>query len=156
MRAVGVAATDSASAALASALIAAFLLRWLSVDMRAICLPPACPPPACCKLCLHVCLPAGVDGIVMFWDLRQSGAPSGQAAPALDLARLCDTSVPHISQKQHGITSLALHPQGKGRQPACYMWAGACLGSGTCPTIQRSLHARTLTTNLCVQAASCL
>ena len=74
-----------------------------------------------------------------FWDLRQSGAPAGQAAPALDLARLCDASVPHISQKQHGITSLALHPQGKGRQPACHICAGACMSSNTCPTIQLSL-----------------
>ena len=68
---------------------------------------------------MPACLPAGVDGIVKFWDLRQSGAPAGQAAAAMDLARLCDASVPHISQKQHGITSLALHPQGKGRQLVC-------------------------------------
>lgn len=54
-----------------------------------------------------------MDGIVKFWDLRQAaGGATAAAAPAWDLARLCDASVPHISQKQHGITSLALHPQG--------------------------------------------
>ncbi|KAL4443774.1 hypothetical protein ABPG75_011511 [Micractinium tetrahymenae] len=54
----------------------------------------------------------GVDGVVKFWDLRQTGAPVGEAAPWLELDRLCDAGVPPISQKQHGITSLALHPQG--------------------------------------------
>ncbi|KAI3428243.1 hypothetical protein D9Q98_006623 [Chlorella vulgaris] len=55
----------------------------------------------------------GVDGIVKFWDLRQSGGgPTCQAAPGLHLDLLCDASLPHISQKQHGVTSLALHPRG--------------------------------------------
>ncbi|KAL4422044.1 hypothetical protein ABPG77_004860 [Micractinium sp. CCAP 211/92] len=54
----------------------------------------------------------GVDGVVKFWDLRQTGAPVGEAAPWLELERLCDSGVPPISQKQHGITSLALQPQG--------------------------------------------
>ena len=105
------------------------------------CQGSACLPAANVVGCLRACVPAGVDGIVKFWDLRQSGAPAGQAAPAMDLARLCDASVPHISQKQHGITSLALHPQGKGCQPAC-PHMGACLSSSTFPTIQKNLKTR--------------
>lgn len=77
-------------------------------------------PTSCCtetsppvRQFLSLPRPTGVDGIVKFWDLRQTaGGAAAAAAPAWDLARLCDASVPHISQKQHGITSLALHPQG--------------------------------------------
>lgn len=50
--------------------------------------------------------------MVKFWDLRACEQPTDQAAPALELDRLCSAGVPPISQKQHGITSLALHPQG--------------------------------------------
>lgn len=73
-----------------------------------------------CPYCPRPALP-GVDGVVKFWDLRQSTAAAGEAAPGLQLERLCDAGVPPISQKQHGITSLALNPQGKQRrwQPHC-------------------------------------
>jgi len=54
-----------------------------------------------------------VDGVVKFWDLRQAAAPTGEDVPAWSLDRLCDAGLPPISQKQHGITSLALQPQGK-------------------------------------------
>lgn len=73
----------------------------------------------------------GVDGVVKFWDLRCTGAPVGEAAPWLELERLCDACVPPISQKQHGITSLALHPQG-GWQLAApgEGWQGLGWGAG--------------------------
>jgi hypothetical protein len=54
-----------------------------------------------------------VDGIVKFWDLRSTaGGAAAQATPPLELARLCDAAVPQLGHKQHGITSLAMHPEG--------------------------------------------
>lgn len=149
----------SAWASLGAALIAAAIWEWHCSFSALPCCRIARDLPAyllqtSLAVCLLACLPAGVDGIVKFWDLRQSGAPAGQAAPAMDLARLCDASVPHISQKQHGITSLALHPQGKGCQPAC-PHMGACSSSSTFPTIQKNLNTRVLSPRSCVQAASC-
>ncbi len=89
-----------------------YVWGWIHMHRTAKFSPSPYPPPPAFD-CSRPPLPTGVDGIVKFWDLRQAaGGATAAAAPAWDLARLCDASVPHISQKQHGITSLALQPQG--------------------------------------------
>lgn len=55
-----------------------------------------------------------MDGNLKLWDLRQAAAPVAQQAPHAQLAQLCSTPLPSIGLKQHGITSLALHPNGEG------------------------------------------
>lgn len=87
----------------------------------------------------HQCAP-GVDGVVKFWDLRRTAAPVGEAAPWLELERLCDAGVPPISQKQHGITSLALHPQGgqQGRSQGRLWLAPAGWGRQTAGSVAAS------------------
>jgi hypothetical protein len=98
-----------------------------------------------------------VDGIVKFWDLRQTGSgATAEAAPGLQLARLCDASAPYISQKQHGITSLSLHPQGTAAACFCPR-RQPCLAAHLARPVRRPDAARcTPSPRSChVQAASC-
>ena len=59
-----------------------------------------------------------MDGILKLWDLRYTAAPTAQqpAGQAL-LKGLASAPLPPIGLKQHGITSLALHPNGEGEAP---------------------------------------
>ncbi len=50
------------------------------------------------------------------WDLRYTAAPTAQHSARGALDRLCSVPLPSIGIKQHGITSLALHPNG---EPCC-------------------------------------
>lgn len=69
-----------------------------------------------------------MDGNLKLWDLRQAAAPVAQQAPHAQLAQLCSMPLPSIGLKQHGITSLALHPNGEGsrhRRGAMWVALGA-------------------------------